>query len=63
MKWGDDNDFDNGDSGSVAYQQVGHDQVGIAGVCNGRDPNSLAAAKVFGTAAWHIEEDHGYTYV
>lgn len=63
VKWGSDDDFDDGDSGSVAYQQIGHDQIGIAGVCNGRDPNPLASAKVFGTAAWHIEADHGYTYV
>ncbi|SDD98210.1 hypothetical protein [Natrinema hispanicum] len=63
LKWGADDSFDDGDSGSIAYQQVGHDQVAVAGVCNGRDPNPFAAGKVFGTAAWHIEEDQGYTYI
>ncbi|USZ69076.1 hypothetical protein NGM10_04895 [Halorussus salilacus] len=61
LKWGKSGDFDDGDSGSIAYQQVGHDQVGVAGTCNGRDP--AANGRVFGASAWWIEDNHGYTYV
>ena len=63
VKWGGDNDFDDGDSGSVAYQKFDQGQVGVAGVCNGRDPNPFASYKVFGTAAWHITDEWQYTYV
>lgn len=61
VKWGQSGDFDDGDSGSIAYQQIGYDQVGIAGTCNGRDP--AANGRVFGASAWWIEDNHGYTYV
>lgn len=61
LKWGQSGDFDDGDSGSIAYQKVGYNQVGVAGTCNGRDPASNG--RVFGAAAWWIEDNHGYTYV
>lgn len=60
LKWGESGDFDDGDSGSIAYQQVGYDQVGVAGTCNGRDPQN---GRVFGASAWWINDNHGYTYV
>lgn len=62
LKW--EGGFNGGDSGSVAYQKIGsaNDTVGIAGTCNGTDPN-LAAPNTFGTGAYKIKNYHGYSYV